>query len=848
MADDFTNTLSALYSLRDVIRAHDHAYYVENSPTISDQEYDRLFQQLRDLEAAHPSHTTPDSPTQRVGGEVLQAFRAVEHAQPMYSIENTYSSDDLKVWAQRCFEALDPKALELKSFIDHLKAAIEESKGDRSKDASAVRKQINSKVKAKTTELTARLSDGADAGYPLPGGYFAEPKIDGVAISLRYEEGKLVQAVTRGDGMRGDDVTSNVKTIKDVPKQLDTSVRQAPTILEVRGEIFMPNEEFQRLNELAVANGDEPFANPRNFAAGTLKQLDSRKVAARRLGFVAHGRGEIEGASFSTHTGFLKSLQDWQVPVSNVSRECLTISEILAFIGGFEASRQSLDYGVDGVVVRINDLNSQGQLGFTSRFPRWCVAYKYASEQATTKLIKIDWQVGKTGKLTPRATMEPVFVAGTTVQHATLHNLGEIRRKDIRIGDTVVIEKAGEIIPQVVRVVLEQRQPGAKPIEPPEACPDCGGEVEIDFDDSGKETGRFCINPECPAQFRERLIHFVARNQMRIDGLGEEVIDQLLARNLLHHLADLYDLTESTLAELTHTAVMRGKETIVRLGEKNAAQIVASLRDSKQRGLARVLASLGIRHIGLQTAKVIASNVTSIDELLDGNEEQVRSTVFEKTGNAKFLKIKEAADAFHVALHSDEGKQRIAESKLKAKEDPNASEVQLFLDGIPDGGKKWRIKWGSGGGKKDRILSEFSTLDELSAATPQHFVQLFDDEVVGRSLYDFVKSTSGKESIRLLKSHDVDMTSGKQAGGGGDGPLKGKTFVVTGTLNKYKREEIHGLIESLGGHASGSVSAKTDYLVAGENAGSKLGKAQSLGVTIINEEQFSEMIEKIAGS
>ena len=842
MPDDIQQQLD---NLRATIRAHDRAYYVEAAPTISDLEYDRLLHQLKTLEAAHPDLITPDSPTQRVGGEVIEGFRAVEHAQPMYSIENTYNADDLRTWAQRCFEALDPGIQELKSQINQLKAKSDETKGDRGKEASALRNQIKAELKVLSIDLASLLANGTEKGFPLPGGYFAEPKIDGVAISLRYEQGRFSQALTRGDGVRGDDVTNNVNTIRDVPKELSGNDVQIPAILEVRGEIFMPNEEFNRLNELAVAEGDEPFANPRNFAAGTLKQLDSRKVAARRLCFIAHGRGEIQGNQFSDHTSFLDALQRWGIPVSALHKKSSTLLEVLAFIEDFDSRRQSLDYGVDGVVVRVNDFDAQEQLGFTSRFPRWCVAYKYASEQATTKLLKIDWQVGKTGKLTPRATMEPVFVAGTTVQHATLHNMGEIRRKGIRIGDVVVIEKAGEIIPQVVRVALEQRSTTTQPVDPPEVCPECGGDVEIDFDDSGKETGRFCINPECPAQFRERLIHFVGRNQMRIDGLGEEVIDQLLAKGLLHHLADLYDLSEASLAELTHTAVMRGKETIVRLGEKNAAQIVKSLNESKQRGLARVLASLGIRHIGLQTAKVIASNVSGIDELLEGDEEQIRSAVFEKTGNAKYQKVKEAAEAFHAALHSQEGRQRIAQSRGDVERRPNVNEVQLFLDGLPDGGKKWRIKWGSGGGKKDRILSEFATLDELCAASADEFVELFDDEVVGRSLLDFVKSKSGSETIRLLKSHAVDMTSGKKADQLGEGPLKGKTFVVTGTLNRYKREEIHGLIESLGGHASGSVSSKTDYLVAGENAGSKLEKAQSLGVAIIDENEFSALIESL---
>ena len=772
--------------LREEIRYHDRKYHVEAAPEISDQEYDRLMNRLKELEAAHPKLVTPDSPTQRVGGEPIEGFRTVEHSTPMLSIDNTYDRNDLLAWHHRIIKGLELSA---------------------------------------DDEIT----------------YVVEPKVDGVALSLRYEQGALVLAATRGDGRRGDDITQNVRTIRAIPLKLTPSKKlPLPEILEVRGEVFMPSAEFERINEKRRASDEEPFANPRNATAGTLKQLDSRKVAERRLEFIAHGRGEISDEPFERYSELIDAFKVWGIPTNPRTRLCHSIDEVWQFIESFETARAKLPYGVDGVVVKVDRYDWQEQLGYTGKSPRWCIAYKYAAEQAVTKLIQIDWQVGKTGKLTPRATMEPVFVAGTTVRHATLHNYGEILRKDIQLGDTVVIEKAGEIIPQVVRVQTEHRDKSVTPIVPPKKCPECGGEVEIETDDTGKETARYCINAECPAQFRERLIHFAGRRQMDIDGVGEEVIDQLLKEKLVSHFADLYKLTEPQLANLTHVSVTKqGKEIEVRLGEKNARQILDSLVQSKQRGLARVLAALGIHHIGTQTARIIASRVDDIDELLQADLQTVRGFVSEKQDSGKLKSIEKAAEQFHDALHSPEGKTLVKVAREKAIDHPRTSQIKLLLDQVPN-----RRAWGLSPAREELLLGNFDDLKQLLDADKSRFVEVFHDEVVGRALYDFLHSRRGRETIDRLRKVGVEMTNVGQPKPAANSPLAGKTLVVTGTLQKYSRDEIQELIAQLGGRAASSVSKNTDFVVAGESAGSKLDKAQELGVRILSEAEFDKLIGK----
>lgn len=674
--------------LRELIREHDHNYYVDAQPTISDQEYDQLLDQLKQLEAANPELITPDSPTQRVGGAPLDEFETVTHALPMLSIDNTYDEESLYKWARRCCEALE-------------------------------------------------LPE--DESCQLEGGYLVEPKIDGVAINLRYENGLLVLASTRGDGTQGDDVTQNVKTIRSVPLRLRST--EVPEVLEVRGEVFMPNAEFARLNQAFEDAGEQMFANPRNATAGTLKQLNSAAVAERRLDCLAHGQGEVSTQEFPTQTAFSQALEEWGLPTNPLATVCSTIQEVWQKIKEFADTKNDLPYGVDGVVVKVDRYELREQLGTTSRFPRWCIAYKYPAEQAVTKLLNVEWQVGKTGKLTPRATMEPVFVAGTTVQHATLHNLGEIRRKDIRIGDTVIIEKAGEIIPQVVRVDLDQRPAGLPPIEPPENCPDCHGEVESEHDDNDKETARHCMNPECPAQLRERLIHFAARGQMDIDGLGEKIILQLADAGLLNSFGEVFELHSK-------------REQILeleRMGEKKVENLIAGIEQAKSRGLDRVLSGLGIRHVGSTVSKILAKHYRSIDAMQAATAEDIRT---------------------------------------------------------------------------------FQVNGQESGIGPE----------IAASLHHFLQSEAGKTVIEELRAANVTLEVSPSEEQTTEQIFAGKTFVVTGKLEKYSRDEIHALVEKHGGKAGSSVSKKTDYLVAGEKAGSKLTKAEQLGVEVLSESDFEALI------
>jgi DNA ligase (NAD+) len=563
--------------LRDEIRRHNRLYYVEANPEINDYAYDQLVKELEELESQYPDLVTPDSPTQRVGGQPVEGFQTVAHAVPMMSIDNTYDEQELQAWAQRVARRLGGK------------------------------------------------EDAADL-EPAETRFVCEPKIDGVAVSLRYEAGRLVRGVSRGDGRYGDDITSNIRTIDPIPLRLDTSA--PPGVLEVRGEVFMTFSGFRALNQDREQRGQTPFMNPRNATAGTLKLLDPRIVAERELWFYAHGRGEIEPADrFAAHFEFLEAIRDYGIPTNPKIDAAADLDDVWRYIQRFEDQISELDFPVDGVVVKVDDWDLQERLGYTSKAPRWCIAYKYAPDQAETTIRTVEWKVGKTGKITPRAIMDPVLLAGTTVQHASLHNLGYIREKDIRIGDTVLIEKAGEIIPQVVAVKTDQRGKGVEPIDPPDQCPVCGGPIDREFDPHrvkavGEETDKLgdedetvrrCVNPECPAQFREKLIHFAGRNQMDIDGLGEKMVDALLENDLVETFADLYALKKEDLTQLE------------RMADKSAENLLTGIEASKDRGLARVLSSLGILHVGSATARVIAQHFPDIDALRNASAEDIEA-------------------------------------------------------------------------------------------------------------------------------------------------------------------------------------------------------------------------------
>jgi len=661
-----TTPAREIVQLREEIRKHDRLYFVEAAPEISDREYDRLVERLRALEAAHPELITPDSPTQRVGGAPLKGFKSITHAVPMLSIDNTYNEGELREFDLR------------------------------------VRKILG------------------DEQYA----YIVDPKVDGVAVALVYERGALVLAATRGDGVTGDDVTANVRTIRSVPLRLHG--RDVPDLLEVRGEIYWPLAEFNCFNAQRQQAGEPVFANPRNATAGTLKQLDSRKIAGRGLRFVAHGFGRIAPEPDDSAHALMRKLQQWGVPVSERSRKVPDIDAVLAECHALERDRRTLAYEIDGLVAKVDSLAQRQRLGATSKYPRWAVAFKFAADQAESLLLDVELQVGKLGTITPRAIMQPVQLAGTTVRHASLHNFDQVERLDVRIGDTVVVEKAGEIIPQVVRVVLEKRPRNAKPIKRPTKCPVCGHDVAQD------EGGVYirCLNPQCIAQRKERLIYFCGRDQMDIEGAGEVLVDQLVEKGLLKDASDIYHLHE------------RRDELIAleRMGEKSADNLLAGIEQSKRKPLSKLLAALNIRHVGGATGEVLADHFGNIDALMAASVEALTE-----------------------------------------------------VDGVGP---------------------------ELAA-----------------SVRTFFDAKDNQALIARLRTAGLNMTQPKRKIAK-DSPFAGKTVVLTGGLERMERKAAEELIKSLGGKPASSVSKKTDLVIAGEKAGSKLAKAKELGIEIIDEAEF----------
>ena len=658
--------VSRILELRKLLEQANYDYYVDAQPTIADSEYDSLLAELASLEDSHPDHASPNSPTQRVGGQPIDGFKTVQHSVPMQSIDNTYTESDVQSWFNRVAGALGENPC-----------------------------------------------------------CTCDPKIDGVAVSLRYEHGNLVSAVTRGDGERGDEVIAQAKTIRSIPLCLRGN---APDVLEVRGEIFMPNTSFDAINIKRERIGDPIFANARNATSGTLKSLDPTIVASRKLSFLAHGKGEVQWKDTPpTWSKFAGALRSFGIPVSDQLRCCTSIEEIEHVVTTFAAERLSLEYGVDGMVIRVDSFADQDELGSTSKSPRWCIAFKYPAEQGETILTQVDWQVGKNGTLTPRATMEPIVLAGTTVSHATLHNIEEIRRKDIRVHDKVIVEKAGEIIPQVVDVVASFRDGSQVPIEPPSKCPTCNGAVEQE----GPKL--FCVNPECPAQFREKVKWFAGRDQMDIDGLGDKVVDQLIDAELVHHFADLYKLTADDLLPLEGFA------------QKSAKALVASIKESKTRGLTRVLSSVGIRLVGRATAKT--------------------------------------------------------------------------------------------------IVAVFPTMNKLQKASLDDLVALPDfGQITAEVLYAAIHGEQGQELFLRLAEVGVHLESTETVVE--DSTFAGKNIVITGSLEGWERSELQTTLEQRGAKVVGSVSRKTDIVIVGEKAGSKLTKAHDLGIEVWDEDRLNNSLSQ----
>jgi len=704
--------------LREEIRKHDRLYYEEAAPIISDHEYDRLYKELVDLETQFPDLLTPDSPTLRVGGRPLQAFEQVSHLIPMLSLDNTYSE------------------AEVKNFYARMQRLLPDEK------------------------------------IPV----VIEPKVDGVAVSLIYENGKLRQAATRGDGNVGDNITQNIRTIRSVPERLRDN---APKLLEVRGEVYMDRKGFEKLNDEREKEGLALFANPRNAAAGSLKQLDPSIVAKRPLGIVLYGTGATEGLDIEVHSEVFPLLKKLGLPTTEWWRVAESVEEILDAIHELDAIRHKFAYQTDGAVIKVDSFSQRDRLGFTAKSPRWAIAYKYAAERVQTRLNDIVIQVGRTGILTPVAMLEPVFVSGSTVGRATLHNEDEIKRKDIRIGDTVVIEKAGEVIPAVVEVVKSKRPRDSKPFDFSKhihgKCPVCGGPIRRD----PEFVAWRCENLHCPAQTTRRVEFFAARGALDIESVGGIVADKLVERSLVKEPLDLFELKIEPVAKLN-----LGREEAPRVfGEKNATKAINAIERARALPLSRWLYALAIPDVGKTTAMQLARFHDTIEDVADS---QLLRDVLE----------------YHQRREHKESAKEIAERLIKS--------------GF---GKPSRSKAG-----KDGIVTEVGP-------------------AVAQSVLDFFASATGKKILRRMKELGIEPKSEKvSAKKTAALSLAGKTFVLTGTLPSMTREEATEKIEALGGHVTGSVSKKTDYVLTGAEPGSKFDKAKELGVKIIDEAELRKIL------
>ena len=753
---------------------HIYNYHVLDAPTIPDAEYDKLFRELQELEAAHPEAVSNDTPTSRVGGAPIPEFSQVTHAMPMLSLNNGFSDEDIDNFDRRVREGLD-------------------------------------------------LPPGAEVEYA------AELKFDGLAMSLRYENGVFVQAATRGDGYTGEDVSANIRTVKVIPLRLHGD--DIPAVLEVRGEVLMFKEDFERLNQRQRDLGAKEFANPRNAAAGSLRQLDARITAQRKLRFFAYGIGVLEGAEMpDSHSKVLDWFERLGLPVSKERAVVTGCEGILGYFKSIGEKRKSLPYEIDGVVYKVNRLADQRALGFVSRAPRFALAHKFPAEEALTTVQAIDVQVGRTGAITPVARLTPVSVGGVTVTNATLHNEDEVRRKDVRVGDTVVVRRAGDVIPEVLSVVLERRpQPEPAVYELPKTCPVCGSHV---VREEGEAVARCSGGLTCGAQRKEAIRHFAGRRMMDIEGLGDRYIDSLVEANLVHGVADLYRLTLEDLLQMKRLADERDGTTpeTVKQGKvatKWADNLLAAIAASRNPPLERLLFALGIRHVGESTGKTLADWLGSLALVRRAPAALLRvlpdigGTVAEAI--AEFFaepKNQVALDALLAAGVTPQG-EHAPKAQLREKLDEVALLAALGIPKLTE--------------PRARQLLDGRTLDDL--AHLKIFSVFGLPATVAESLDAWMAVPANREHVQQIADLRRELLAQlpEEAPAGEEGPLAGKTFVLTGTLPTMSRDQAGALIEAAGGKVSDSVSKKTAYLVAGEKAGSKLTKAESLGVTVLDE-------------
>ena len=779
-----TDVAQRIAELRNELDAHNYRYYVLDEPSVPDAEYDRLFRELQALEAEHPELVTPESPTQRVGGEVLSAFGEVRHEVPMLSLGNAFEEDDLR------------------AFDRSVQHGLGVSGGD-------------------------LFGGGAEIEYSC------EPKLDGLAVSLRYENGQLVRGATRGDGSTGEDITSNVRTIRNVPLKLQGE--GWPQVLEVRGEVFMPKAGFEELNARQAESGGKTFANPRNAAAGSLRQLDPKITASRPLEFCCYGVGQVSGELPGTQVAMLQQLKAWGVPISRELKLAKGVEACLDYYRDIGQRRMSLAYDIDGVVFKVNNIEDQQQLGFRARTPHWAIAHKFPAQEELTELLDVEFQVGRTGAVTPVARLNPVKVAGVMVANATLHNMDEVARLGVMIGDTVIIRRAGDVIPQVMAVVLERRPDNARPVHIPEQCPVCGSAVErtqLVKRSKGKESvseGSVyrCVGRlSCQAQLKQAIIHFVSRRAMDIEGLGDKTIEQLVDEKLIGSPADLYKLSFEQIIGLEGFA------------EVSSNKLLVAIENSKQPSLARFIYALGIPDVGEETAKVLARSLASLARVRQALPEVL--TYLPDIG----LEVAHEIHSFFEDAHNQQvisallgecGLQLQDEGELSAEFSAVAT-----LGGMLD---KLNIPT-VGPGAAQKLAERFGSLEGVLNADWLDMRQALPERQA-KAVREFFDQAANAQRARAieqqLREFGMHWQSEKKVAEGL--PLAGQTWVLTGTLEVMSRDVAKEKLESLGAKVAGSVSAKTHCVVAGPGAGSKLAKAGELGVKVLDEAQFLDQLK-----